>query len=178
LIVGTNERAINFARQISDRPELGYEILGFVDDDWDRIHQFEVSGYNRCCNFGELANFLRHNVVDEAAIYLPLRSYYEHAALLISQCNQHGIVIRFDVDVFNLRTSRSRALDVDENPHMSDVPGPCEAWPSVVKRLAPRCYSEDPARKQYGLSDSSEISFILYSRYERCTLVDVCPARE
>ena len=34
LIVGTNTRAIEFADRLSERPELGYKIVGFVDDDW------------------------------------------------------------------------------------------------------------------------------------------------
>ena len=83
LIIGTNERAIEFAREITSRPELGYKVVGFVDDDWSGIEKFESNGYNRCCNFSSLADFLRHSVVDEAAIYLPLRSYYENAAELV-----------------------------------------------------------------------------------------------
>ena len=31
LIVGTNERAVRFARSIQNKPELGYELMGFVD---------------------------------------------------------------------------------------------------------------------------------------------------
>jgi len=135
LIVGTNERAIEFARQITERPELGYEIVGFVDDDWGRIREFEATGYKRCCTFAGLAEFLRHNVVDEAAIYLPLRSYYEHASQLVSQCKHHGIVIRFDQHAFDLGTSNSRERDVDENSRVIDVPGCREAWPAAAKRI-------------------------------------------
>ncbi len=86
LIVGTNERAIDFADYIRVRPELGYHIVGFADDDWVGIDKFAGSGHTRCCSFSGLADFLRRNVVDEAAIYLPLRSYYEHAAELVSLC--------------------------------------------------------------------------------------------
>jgi hypothetical protein len=74
-----------------------------VDDDWAGTKAFESTGHTRCCTFAGLAEFLRSNVIDEAAIYLPLRSYYEHAAELVSLCEQHGIVIRFDAQVFKLR---------------------------------------------------------------------------
>jgi len=107
LIVGTNERAMEFGRQMMEHPEYGYKIVGFVDDDWPGIGKFETTGRTRCCTFSGLADFLRHNVIDEAAIYLPLRSYYEHAAQLVSVCEQHGIVIRFDMQIFNLRISHS-----------------------------------------------------------------------
>jgi exopolysaccharide biosynthesis polyprenyl glycosylphosphotransferase len=135
LIVGTNERAIEFARQIIERPELGYNIVGFVDDDWGGIQEFEATGYTRCCAFAGLADFLRQNVVDEAAIYLPLRSYYEYADQLVSLCEQHGIAIRFDLQVFNLRRTNSRVLDLDENSQVIAVPGSGKAWPAVAKRV-------------------------------------------
>jgi lipopolysaccharide/colanic/teichoic acid biosynthesis glycosyltransferase len=106
-----------------------------VDDDWSGTEHFEATGYKRCCTFAELADFLRHNVVDEAAIYLPLRSYYEHASQLVSVCQQHGIVIRFDLQVFNLRAASSRVVDLDENSQVSDVPNAFEIWPALAKRI-------------------------------------------
>ena len=34
LIVGTNRRAIEFAETMRSKPELGYRILGFADNEW------------------------------------------------------------------------------------------------------------------------------------------------
>jgi len=135
LIVGTNQRAISFARQITERPELGYKIVGFADDDWGGIGNFEVTGQARCCTLGGLAEFLRHNVVDEAAIYLPLRSFHERAGQLVSLCEQHGIVIRFDLHAFDSRDTSSRVQDWEESSHVIDIPGSGEAWPAAAKRV-------------------------------------------
>ncbi len=118
LIVGTNERATEFADQIKMHPELGYAIVGFVDDDWPGIRTFKASGHVRCCSFEHLADFLRHNVVDEAAIYLPLRSYYEHAAQLVSLCEQHGIAIRFDTRIFTLQRGQIPASDFEDSSQL------------------------------------------------------------
>jgi len=134
LIVGTNRRAIEFARQIASRPELGYQIVGFVDDDWAEIKAFESTGYTRCCTFANLANFLRLNVIDEAAIYLPLRSYYEHASELVSLCEQHGIVIRFDSQVFKLQARHSPSQDLEEDSHVVAMAGSAEMLPATIKR--------------------------------------------
>ena len=134
LIVGTNDRAIDFVRQIAGRPELGYKIVGFVDDDWSGIRKFEATGLVRCCTFSGLADFLRHTVVDEAAMYLPLRSYYEHAAQLVSLCEQHGIAIRFDSQIFNFRNSHSHAQDL-EGSQVLAIAGSPDVWPAVVKRV-------------------------------------------
>jgi hypothetical protein len=131
--VGTNDRAIEFVRQITGHPELGYRVVGFVDDDWAGTQTFESTGHTRCCNFAGLADFLRHNVVDEAAIYLPLRSYYEHASELVSLCEQHGIMIRFDSQVFRLKNFRPRVqdLDLEENSRLYSVGARSEAIPVI-----------------------------------------------
>jgi exopolysaccharide biosynthesis polyprenyl glycosylphosphotransferase len=134
LIVGTNARAIEFAEQTKKRPELGYNIVGFVDDDWAGIQEFEASGHSRCCTFCGLAEFLRHNVVDEAAIYLPLRSYYEHAADLASLCEQHGIVIRIWSQIFKLRGTDAAVLDVDEYSRVVAMSGSTGTWAELIKR--------------------------------------------
>jgi exopolysaccharide biosynthesis polyprenyl glycosylphosphotransferase len=135
LIVGTNERAIEFGNTMRMHPELGYQIVGFVDDDWPGIQKFEASGHTRCCSFSGLANFLRQNVVDEAAIYLPLRSYYEHAAELVSLCEHHGIVIRVDSQIFNLRNQDPSPMELDANSQVVTVADSTGSWPVFVKRL-------------------------------------------
>ena len=132
--MGTNDRAIEFAKQITKHPELGYQIVGFVDDDWSGIERFEATGLVRCCSFSGLSDFLRHTVVDEAAMYLPLRSYYEHAAQFVSLCEQHGIAIRFDSQIFNLKNPTSRTPDW-EGPEVLAIPGSAEVWPAMVKRV-------------------------------------------
>jgi exopolysaccharide biosynthesis polyprenyl glycosylphosphotransferase len=108
LILGTNSRAISFARSIEAAPELGYRLLGFVDDPWDKMDEFIATGFNLASNYDGLAEFLRHNVVDEVAIYVPLRSFYEHAAQMAALCEQQGIIMRFDSDLFNLKIARPR----------------------------------------------------------------------
>ena len=135
LIVGTNTRATEFAERIRKRPELGYNIVGFVDEDWPGIQKFEASGYSRCCTFSNLPEFLRRHVVDEAAIYLPLRSYYEYAAQFVSLCEEHGIVIRIGPQVFQLRSTDSPVLDLDENSRVVAVVSSAKVWPALIKRF-------------------------------------------
>jgi len=128
LIIGTNARAMEFARRVATSPELGYRIVGFVDDDWEGIRSFNETGHVRSCNFAGLADFLRHNVVDEAAIYLPLRSYYKNSARLAA-LGEHGIAVRFDSQIFNLGPSHSSTEDLD-----MVFAGKSQGWPALVKR--------------------------------------------
>jgi exopolysaccharide biosynthesis polyprenyl glycosylphosphotransferase len=135
LIVGTNERAIEFAECVRERPELGMQVVGFVDDEWPGLCAFEETGHQRRCDFAGLAEFLRHQIVDEAAIYLPVRSYYEHAAQLISLCEQHGIAVRVHTQIYNLRTQDSVALDLEQDTHVAASSTSVTTWPSLMKRV-------------------------------------------
>lgn len=134
LIIGTNTRAIRFARKMA-APERGYRVLGFVDDDWQGIRDFRKRGFSLVCGRAGLPEFLRHNVVDEVAIYWPLRSFYEHAAQVAALCELHGIVMRFDGDVFSLKTAHSRAEEDDGGSYVAAYTGAQEWRPLAIKRV-------------------------------------------
>jgi hypothetical protein len=135
LVVGTNSRAIEFARRIQKKPELGYQLVGFVDDDWQRIVEFKQTGFPLVSDHAGLADFLRRNVVDEVAMYLPLRSCYENSLGAAALCEQHGIIMRYDGDIFDLKKSRSNPDEFDGDPYVATNTGVREWWPLVVKRI-------------------------------------------
>jgi exopolysaccharide biosynthesis polyprenyl glycosylphosphotransferase len=134
LILGTNSRAIEFARRIEASPQQGYHLLGFVDDDWAQMHEFIATGFNLACGYAGLAEFLRRNVVDEVAIYIPLRSFYEHAAQMAALCEQHGIIMRFDSDIFNLKIARPRTAVFGEETQLAANGGAPEGHALFFKR--------------------------------------------
>jgi exopolysaccharide biosynthesis polyprenyl glycosylphosphotransferase len=134
LILGTNLRAIEFAVNIEAKPELGYRILGFVDEDWQEIARFRETGRTLVCNFGGLPDFLRHNIVDEVVSYLPLRSFYEHASQVATLCELHGTILRFNSDIFGLKTARSHAGEFYGAHYITSYPGIRDTWPLMVKR--------------------------------------------
>jgi exopolysaccharide biosynthesis polyprenyl glycosylphosphotransferase len=134
LILGTNRRAIEFARRLEATPELGYHILGFVDDGWHGDAGIE-NKYPLCGTFDGLAAYLRHNVVDEVANYLPLRSLYERCFSIAGLCEQHGIFMRFDPEIFDLKIARHRAEDLDGNMHITAHSSLLDGWPTMIKRV-------------------------------------------
>jgi exopolysaccharide biosynthesis polyprenyl glycosylphosphotransferase len=135
LILGTNARAIEFARKLEARPELGYQIVGFVDDPWTGTDEFSRSGYRLCCDFENLPRFLRDNVVDEVGFFLPLRSFYEFTSRVATLFEQHGTIMRFDSDMFNLKSARPRIDVVDGEAHITAYSGRFEGLAVHVKRL-------------------------------------------
>jgi exopolysaccharide biosynthesis polyprenyl glycosylphosphotransferase len=133
LILGTNRRAIEFAQRLEATPEWGYRVLGFVDREWHEGVDPEKA-YRLCCSFEELSDYLRHNVVDEVANYLPLRSFYEHSSRIAALCEQHGIFMRFDSEIFDLKIARARTEEVDGRAQLTAHSSPGDGWPVLVKR--------------------------------------------
>ena len=135
LILGTNARAIEFARRLESTPERGYRLLGLVDDEWANFAKFKETGLPFACRQADLAEYLRRNVVDEVAFYLPLRSYYEHCARVAALCEEHGTIMRFATDIFTLKTARARAEEVDGDHFISTHANALEGWPLMTKRV-------------------------------------------
>ncbi len=135
LIVGTNGRAIEFARKIEAKPELGYRIIGFADEQWSGLQEFNKNGHRLVCNFENFATYLRDSVVDEVMVALPIRSSYLHASRIAALCEEQGIVIRLLPGIFDLKMARSRAEEFDGDPLITLYTGTSEGWPMVVKRM-------------------------------------------
>jgi exopolysaccharide biosynthesis polyprenyl glycosylphosphotransferase len=134
LIVGTNSRAMEFARRIRTEPERGYRVLGFADYDWPMMSEFEKTGFPLVCGIEGLPEFLRRNVVDEVAMYLPLRSNYERASKVAELCEQNGILVRFDGDIFSLKKSHYRAEEFAGRPYVTVSNAAREWWSLTIKR--------------------------------------------
>jgi exopolysaccharide biosynthesis polyprenyl glycosylphosphotransferase len=137
LIIGTNPRALVFARKIASNPELGYRIIGFADvprdsaEPWPRL----------VATLDNLPNFLREHVVDEVEICIPLRSFYDGAARIVSQCAEQGIIVRFLTDVFSPHVGRLELERFEDEPVISFYTGPMEGWQTAVKRMLDICLS-------------------------------------
>jgi exopolysaccharide biosynthesis polyprenyl glycosylphosphotransferase len=134
LILGTNPRAIEFARRVLASRERGYRLLGFVDDEWPGLAEFNNTGLQVVSGYEGLPEFLRRNAVDEVAMYLPFGSFYSRYLEVAGICEQHGIVMRFHADIFNLKTARWRAEVVEGDPYISTYREASEGWAQAIKR--------------------------------------------
>ena len=134
LIVGTNPRAVRFARKIEAKPELGYRIIGFVDDDWDGIQEFHRTGYRQVSSLDQFPDFLRRYVVDEVLLCLPMSSFYPRASAIVGQCEKQGIIVRFLSDLFNLKKAKSKADQFEGEYLLTLYTGTIDGWPAIMKR--------------------------------------------
>src|SRR5580692_9602550 len=135
LVLGTNARAIDFGRRVEAMPERGYRLLGFVDDDWPGMEGFKTTGFRLACSYEGLPEFLRHKVVDEVAIYLPLRSFYERASQIAKLVEHHGVLLRFDTDLFDLKIARSHTEVMDGASQIIANGSGIEGWQLLLKRV-------------------------------------------
>jgi len=135
LVLGTNARAIDFGRRVEAMPERGYRLLGFVDDDWPGMEGFKATGFRLACSYEGLPEFLRHKVVDEVAIFLPLRSFYERAAQIAKLVGHHGVLLRFDTDLFDLKIARPRTAVMDEASQIIANGNGIDGWQLLLKRV-------------------------------------------
>jgi len=135
LIVGTNSHAVEFARKIEFRLESGYRVIGFVDVPWSGFEEFSRSHYPLVCDFDALAEYLRHNVVDEVVIGLPMSSFNERSLAIAALCELHGIVVRFLPGIFKLKLATPRAEELGGASLITLSTGPIDGWPVVLKRV-------------------------------------------
>lgn len=135
LIVGTNARAEEFARTIADRADLGYNLIGFADDEWIGSQEFVKNGHAIVSGLHNFSEFLRERIVDEVVIALPMKSFYSQAARIVGECQEQGVVVHTLNSLFNCQQGRLDAKQLDAlhlSTHSTTV---CDGWPSVFKRL-------------------------------------------
>ena len=134
VIVGTNPRAVLFARKIQAKPTLGYHVLGFVDQDWEGMEEFRKGGYPLASDFERFPFLLRERVVDEVVLALPMKSLYLQASRVAALCEEQGVVVRVLSNIFNLRQAQSTVGEFEGEAVTTLCSGSPEDWQHLVKR--------------------------------------------
>ena len=111
LIVGLNSRSLVFAREITARRELGYVLLGFVDD-WETQPLDLPAEYRRIADLTDIPQYIKDNPVDEIAIFLPVKSFYPAIRALVALCTDMGIVTRMGADLFDVGAASVQSGDL------------------------------------------------------------------
>ena len=136
LIIGTNPRAIQLAKKLISKPEIGYRFVGFVDDQWIGIKRFKRTDYQLVCDLNGFQDFLRERVVDEVIVALPLKSFYDQAYRIIAICEEQGVIIRYLSNIFDVRNRSDPRFDSLESYSVIKLSRETiYGYPSVAKRL-------------------------------------------
>ena len=137
LVVGTNDRALQFARRIQGNAGFGYRLLGFVDDN---VHTegLELDSLGEVvCGLEGFSDYLKNNVVDEVVISLPLASLYFQSSRMVKICEELGVVVIFFSGVDFLNTGSSKAIfnTLHGENVITILPPSMSGWQLSTKRI-------------------------------------------
>ena len=134
LVIGTNPRALELVERIQHKPELGYRILGFADEEWSGIEAFKKLGLPLVTDLDKLPSYMRRNIVDEVVLALPIRSFHTFASQIAVACEQQGIIVRFLPNIFDLKEARHRSEEFDGDALISHDTTITDFWGLAIKR--------------------------------------------
>jgi len=111
-IAGTNQRAYDIERWIDEHKEMGYRVIGYIDDEiFFPKEQMNILG-----KISNLSNILKNNIIDEIFLTLPLKSQYEKIQKIIEQAEEQGITVRFLSPPFNTKITTVKRSPLEEFP--------------------------------------------------------------
>ena len=114
VIVGAGEVGRRVMRTVVARPDLGYKILGYVDDNPDKglgkIGRFQGLG-----SLDNLVNIIEEENVDEVIITLPW-NYHRRILNVLRECARREVSARLVPDLFQMSLSRVEVSDLGGLP--------------------------------------------------------------
>ncbi len=135
LLAGTNRRVVDFAKKIKSKPELGYELAGFIDSEWVCQTEEDLMNKYPLIQPDDLIDYMRDNVVDEVAVGLPLKSQYEQYHNVITLCMEQGINVRIIADLFFTQIAKSKIEIFEQTPTITMYTGTMDHGGLLVKRF-------------------------------------------
>jgi len=135
VIVGSNARAVACAESMLARPELGYLLVGFVDDAWIGPPPGDRKEPNLVSNISGFPSYLRNHIVDEVIFALPIKSRYDQENQLLQVCEEHGVVARVLIDVFENGLASTEVAQLGNDPLLSYYRVPTDRTGLGLKRL-------------------------------------------
>ncbi len=109
VIVGAGEVGRTVMRTIVARPELGYQIVGFVDDNPQK-GRTDIGRFKALGPVGNLARLIEEEVVDEVIITLPWM-YHRKIMGIVRECERRQVSAHIVPDIFQMSLSQ---VDVDD----------------------------------------------------------------
>lgn len=133
VIAGAGEVGRMVMRAIAARPELGYQVVGFLDDD-EQKGTTDIGRFKALGPLDNLTAVLASEHVSEVIITLPW-SYHQKISQLVEQATQMGVQARVVPDLFQLTLNR---VDVDYSlgiPLIGTRPAVIRGGNLFIKRL-------------------------------------------
>ena len=141
LIVGSNARAVKYARKFSKHHSFGFQVAGFVDSAWHGPRREGAEWCKLVADFTTFPDYIRHNVIDEVFVFLPLKSSYAAVSKIIEASEEQGVTVRMALDFFDLRLAQGRVETLEEEPLLTLYTGAMRNKTIVLKEIADRLFA-------------------------------------
>lgn len=83
----------------------------------------------------KLESVLRYQSVDEVLISLPPSRYGALVEKIVNRCEEEGVIVRLRAELFELRTAKAYADELEGLPVLTFRSGPQEDWRLMAKRI-------------------------------------------
>ncbi len=133
LIVGAGEVGRMFMRTIVAQPGLGYQIMGFVDDDPEKSHS-EIGRFKGLGDIDQLPRIIQNEEIDEVIVTLPWM-YHRKILNIMAQCQRQHVRARLVPDLFQMSLSHVEIDDLSGIPLIGIRDISFSRWGFVVKRV-------------------------------------------
>lgn len=109
LIVGVGEVGRTVMRNIVAHPSLGYQIIGFVDDDPEK-GKTDIGRFKALGSTNNIPSLLNELGIDEVIVTLPWM-YHRKIVGITAQCDREHVDVRIVPDLFQMTLTH---LDVED----------------------------------------------------------------
>ncbi|MED4352039.1 undecaprenyl-phosphate glucose phosphotransferase [Schinkia azotoformans] len=135
LIIGAGELAIKYYHQVRNHPQIGLEVIGFLDD-FKQEHEKDHRGMTEIIGkINDLSLILEERIVDEVVVALPLHAY-EKYEYIVQICEKNGVRLFIIPGLHTIFPARPHVEMLGDIPLVTirDIPLD-ELRNSILKRL-------------------------------------------
>lgn len=137
VLVGSNPRAIQLARRLEARSELGYQIAGFIAEqapdqsrEWPHAKQWPILG-----TLDRIRAFLEKGSVDEVMICLSVKEHFGRIHDIFQMCKDLGLVVRLMPDAADAKALTRVQIEEFEGEYVVTFFRENLLWQLLLKRV-------------------------------------------
>ncbi len=133
LLVGMGDVGRMVMRTIAARPDFGYQLVGFVDDNPSK-GSIDIGPFRALGAIDNCAQILEQSPVDDVIVCLPWQSHRTIKRLL-NTCDQAGVRAQVVPDFFQMTRDQMQVDELNGIPLMSKREVVITGWNYVIKRV-------------------------------------------
>lgn len=132
LLIGGGPRGQQFLSHLTERPDLGYRVLGYVDN---VDATATLAGIKQLGTLADLPRIISTEVIDEVVVALPIKSHYEQINVAIALLEEQGITTHLLSDFFQNHLAHFHPARLQDINFISLHSAPVLGWHTEAKRL-------------------------------------------